>query len=213
MLFLAVFCGFLAEYQLEHKIERERAKQYIRSFYADLITDTTEFSNLITKFEASVKGLANRRECYEALKRNIKSDDCLTNLFAHSYRFADLIQADQTLLQLKNAGGLRLLDKQDADSILLYDKMIRAYLKRETTGFQERQYKVRDAIYSLANYDRKGQINENKNIPALFSVNKELLNRYFNLLDEYYLIEIEYIDKLKELKQKAAGLIAYFKNQ
>jgi hypothetical protein len=24
MLFLAVFCGFLAEYQLEHKIERDR---------------------------------------------------------------------------------------------------------------------------------------------------------------------------------------------
>ena len=26
MLFLAVFCGFLAEYQLEHRIERERVK-------------------------------------------------------------------------------------------------------------------------------------------------------------------------------------------
>ena len=31
MLFLAVFCGFLAEYQLEHKIEKDRGKQYIRS--------------------------------------------------------------------------------------------------------------------------------------------------------------------------------------
>jgi hypothetical protein len=27
MLFLAVFCGFLAEYQLEHKIEKNREKQ------------------------------------------------------------------------------------------------------------------------------------------------------------------------------------------
>jgi hypothetical protein len=26
MLFLAVFCGFLAEYQLEHKIERDKEK-------------------------------------------------------------------------------------------------------------------------------------------------------------------------------------------
>ena len=31
MLFLAVFCGFLAEYQLEHTIEKDREKQYIRS--------------------------------------------------------------------------------------------------------------------------------------------------------------------------------------
>jgi hypothetical protein len=29
MLFLAVFCGFLAEYQLEHKIEKERGRQYL----------------------------------------------------------------------------------------------------------------------------------------------------------------------------------------
>ena len=47
MLFLAVFCGFLAEYQLEHKIEKERGLQYIRSFYNDLKTDTTEFVKLI----------------------------------------------------------------------------------------------------------------------------------------------------------------------
>jgi hypothetical protein len=31
MLFLAVFCGFLAEYQLEHVIENNREKQFIRS--------------------------------------------------------------------------------------------------------------------------------------------------------------------------------------
>jgi hypothetical protein len=29
MLFLAVFCGFLAEYQLEHKIEKDKEWQYI----------------------------------------------------------------------------------------------------------------------------------------------------------------------------------------
>ena len=39
MLFLAVFCGFLAEYQLEHKIERDRAKQFINSLIADLQDD------------------------------------------------------------------------------------------------------------------------------------------------------------------------------
>ena len=41
MLFLAVFCGFLAEYQLEHKIEKNRARQLLQSFYNDLKTDTT----------------------------------------------------------------------------------------------------------------------------------------------------------------------------
>ncbi|MCF8429930.1 MAG: hypothetical protein K9G64_07335, partial [Bacteroidia bacterium] len=35
MLFMAVFCGFLAEYQLEHKIEKEREIQYIYSLIND----------------------------------------------------------------------------------------------------------------------------------------------------------------------------------
>ena len=55
MLFLAVFCGFLAEYQLEHQIEKDREKQFIQSFIEDLETDTaainkkripTEINNL-----------------------------------------------------------------------------------------------------------------------------------------------------------------------
>src|SRR5687767_14705532 len=35
MLFLAVFCGFLAEYQLEHVIENKREKQFIVSLVSE----------------------------------------------------------------------------------------------------------------------------------------------------------------------------------
>ena len=35
MLFLAVFCGFLAEYQLEHTIKHQREKKYAKSLYED----------------------------------------------------------------------------------------------------------------------------------------------------------------------------------
>ena len=47
MLFLAVFCGFLAEYQLEHLIEKNRAKQYIHSLYEDLKTDTSRINEML----------------------------------------------------------------------------------------------------------------------------------------------------------------------
>ncbi len=40
MLFLAVFCGFLAGYQLEHIIEREREKEPVTSFYSELKGDS-----------------------------------------------------------------------------------------------------------------------------------------------------------------------------
>ena len=50
MLFLAVFCGFLAEYQLEHKIEKDREKQSITSLVADLQDDVKRLGAMI-KFE------------------------------------------------------------------------------------------------------------------------------------------------------------------
>jgi hypothetical protein len=40
MLFLAVFCGFLAEWKLERTLEHHREKQFIRSLSEDLARDT-----------------------------------------------------------------------------------------------------------------------------------------------------------------------------
>lgn len=49
MLFLAVFCGFLAEYQLEHKIERDRAKQFLQSMLVDVRTNIKNLDSLLTQ--------------------------------------------------------------------------------------------------------------------------------------------------------------------
>ena len=48
MLFLAVFCGFLAEYKLEHKIEKDRADEYAELFLQDLKNDSIYVSQLLT---------------------------------------------------------------------------------------------------------------------------------------------------------------------
>src|SRR5262245_46487612 len=40
MLFLAVFCGFLAENYREHEVEKTRERQYMQSFIYDLENDT-----------------------------------------------------------------------------------------------------------------------------------------------------------------------------
>jgi len=52
MLFLAVFCGFLAENQREHFVEHKRAKEYAKSLLNDLRDDTSELRRGIhqTKF-------------------------------------------------------------------------------------------------------------------------------------------------------------------
>ena len=47
MLFLAVFAGFLAEYQLEHQIEKERAEKYLQSMLLDVRTNIKNLDSLI----------------------------------------------------------------------------------------------------------------------------------------------------------------------
>ena len=44
MLFFAVFCGFQAEYLLEHKIERDRERQFIISMVKEIELDSRELS-------------------------------------------------------------------------------------------------------------------------------------------------------------------------
>src|SRR4030095_4073169 len=47
MLFLAVFCGFLAENLREHFIEQRREKQYVNSFIEDLKSDISNYNRQI----------------------------------------------------------------------------------------------------------------------------------------------------------------------
>src|SRR4026208_1873787 len=84
MLFLAVFCGFLAENLREHRVERQRGVQYIQSFYQDLKTDTARFTILIKSYEKRSAAFKNKSECYNKLISGDQPDTCLLDLFFHS---------------------------------------------------------------------------------------------------------------------------------
>jgi len=214
MLFLAVFCGFLAEYQLEHMIEKERGHNYIQSFYEDLKKDTASFNGYIKTYEIKLNELGKAEACYDSLssKRNA-NNTCIEDLMNSAYGFPDLLTEDRTLIQLKNAGGLRLIKKADADSILSYDRMIRDYVKRETVGFQELQTKLRDVIFLLTNYANIKLSAKPGSVPFLSTDNADLINRFF-VMTHYYR-RATYILKylLEELKQKATSLLDYFQHK
>ena len=214
MLFLAVFCGFLAEYQLEHKIEKEKGRQYIRSFYHDLKTDTAEFAGLILSYEKKGIAFSKRNECFDSLSGLTSTvNPCLARLINNCIGFPDFVNADQTLLQLKNAGGLRLLNQADADSILDYDKQTRLFIRFETTGFQERQYRIREFLYANLNYKSRRLKNNDPTIPILNSNGLEKIYQFFNMLEEYAEASNSHLRSLKKITGKAVGLIHYFKNK
>jgi len=217
MLFLAVFCGFLAEYQLEHKIEKDKAEQYIISFYEDLKTDTAEFARLIAIDKNKLSALAGVHGCYDSIIKNPGSVGCLDVIVGNSLSFINLVNTERTLLQLKNAGGMRMLKKEDADSIYAYDNKLRRYLGFESTLFQERQTNLRNFYTEVLNYPDMAAIrfpadsfSRSKNKQLLFSADGKQLNKLFNQLTEYTQGIRARVNFLTGLNMTATQMLNYF---
>src|SRR5689334_3776473 len=113
MLFLAVFCGFLAENLREHKVEKERGRQYINSFIEDLRTDTANMSLQIEDLESQDKVLENIFICFDSVTGKTMSPGCLRKIIRGSRSFPDFIYTDRTIQQLKYSGGLRLIQDKE----------------------------------------------------------------------------------------------------
>ena len=213
MLFLAVTLGFFVENMREHYIEHKRGLQYIRSFVEDLKTDTAGFSHIITQYRLKETQLDQLYLCYDSINLKLGSI-CINKIYAATIGFQDLIFTDRTLQQLKNAGGLRLLTEQDADSIIMYDQFLRYLLKVESTSLQEMQTRVRNTRNSVFAYSEimesgwaKGAQPEKVN---LISTDKELLNRFFNEVMVYrFACRFQFRQTIK-LREKAVALIKFY---
>ncbi len=103
MLFLAVFCGFLAEYQLEHVIENNREKQFMRSMVEDLEKD-------IAGIELEYARILQQHAALDSLVKIIQGGSMeqpqVRKLYELQRRFLrpiSLVLVNRTELQLKNA--------------------------------------------------------------------------------------------------------------
>jgi len=119
MLFLAVTLGFFAENLREHYVEKEREEKFIQIVHEDLLNDINSLNRIdslynirIAKEDSLISilsnpDLKNTNDLYYLARIN-----SVRNFFHHS---------KNGFQQLKNAGGLRLI--QDIDII----KKIQAY--------------------------------------------------------------------------------------
>jgi len=217
MLFLAVIAGFYAENIREHAVEHRRGKEYLKSFLTDLKTDTANYKELLETYDKKVKVLSHNYDCYLIIKNGGDFNPCLSEILAQSFGFPDLIPEDRTLQQLKNSGALRLIPKQDADSITIYDSELREQLQGERTGVQEVQTLLRNTWFELLNYDvfykRFIQHNDSAFISGTFLINnKDLskIDRLFAIIAQYQMyMDVQY-QSIFYLNERAKSLINYF---
>jgi hypothetical protein len=226
MIFLAVTLGFFAENIREYFSDSQKEKQYIRSLYEDLKADTTRIFFLIKYDDEKINVLNNMEACYDIVSRNLKATSCMGLLIKYSKTNRAFQLTDRTLRQLANAGGYRLLEKEDADSIIAYESLFRQYANFESTSFQQAQDNVRNTLNVLVDFKVNASlqgastmqqaIDTSKGIPngsLLFSGDRALLNKWFNELAVYRRITNAQKNILSSLKATATNLIIYYKNK
>ena len=115
---------------------------------------------------------------------------------------------------------MRMLKKEDADSIYAYDNKLRRYLSFEETLFQERQTNLRNDYMALLNYPDMTAIRfpadsfpGSKKKQLIFSADEKQLNKLFNQLSEYTQGVRSRLQFLTDLNMAANQMLNYFNSK
>ena len=225
MLFLAVFCGFLAEYQLEHKIERDRENIFASSLYEDLRKDTITLNSDIPFWESMVKRIDTIRIEVEkpATSRNTL---LLYKLIAKMRFYSNFEYHDRTIEQLKNGGNFRLIRKiAVSDSLIDYDAIIKSRIRDiesqsgviyQTLNFLQDKL-INSKYFSLSYAQNSGRLDSIFKVsPSTFDIvsgKESELFEYYNHLHFYKIMIQGRLSRNKELLIKATNLISLLKEE
>ena len=220
MLFLAVFCGFLAEYQLEHKIEKDKERQFISSLVADLLDDVKNLDDMM-KVErrgiASLDTLINLLNSPELAKQNGDQLYYVARVGPRSNPFAN---NSRTFDQLKNAGGFRLIRYPEASNKIMgyYNQFSHVRLLEDNYNHEFDNYKRTGAKILDPGILRKqeagnGEILRSNNNPSLVTYDAGMLKELgFHTLQMNGSRRSKIL-LLENMKKSGKDLLLYLKNK
>lgn len=170
MLFLAVFCGFLAENIREHKVETNRAKQLLYSLIIDIKSDIDQLNRIIIKRDKKALEMDSVSILLTSNLDKANGSSLYYNA-VHAGRRLEVtfVPNDGTLIQLKNAGGLRLIRNQRVvDSIMKYDIAVRnaITLSQIELGSVDHYRIISSRIFDASVFDKMLDKNNQATKPA-----------------------------------------------
>ena len=139
MLFLAVFCGFLAEYQLELTVERHREKEYAALLIQDLENDTITILAGIKQFE---KILVSIDSISSVVYSGISGNKVRGSFYYHSQIGTTspiILWNDATLIQLTQSGNLRYFRNHELVNKISSYYSRQSYVRSLNNGDRERR--------------------------------------------------------------------------
>ena len=228
MLFLAVFCGFLAENWREHIAEHQREKVLMKSMIKDIQADTTFFSQMIrgiSEFNAHLDSLItiiNNNPDWNKSAKEIYQQQVWMNLYYKA------VYSDRTIEQLKNSGNFRLIRNTTvSDAIIQYDGFVRNFvISMQDEGLLEQSKKVGDqsaGIFKSSVFRawmeawREGlPIYHHIQLPSMpyfLSTDKKKIDSYINVLDEYAVLNSWFIQNVQLAIKQAKDLAILIKKE
>ena len=220
MLFLAVFCGFLAEYKLEQTIERHKEKEYMQTMISDLKEDIVSLSRLVKDYKQ--KGLELDSLVYLLKTSDNKEQGSELYYYGRkANRLTFFNSIDRTIQQMKNSGGFRLIKNESAANSILryYSQMDGVYLLQSNFNNQSIEYRINSmplfdplVLETMVNDNTHGEIIKPAGSPVLLTYEKSsLLKLISNLhymkgsrrvLQNYFTTIKDAAEKLIELLKK-----------
>jgi hypothetical protein len=215
MLFAAVTLGFFAENQREHLIEGNREKQYMQSLFEDLRKDTVILNSLL-RYDTIQTGKLDTTNTL--LINNTWDESSIKLLYRLNLKTAGGLRwnlSERTSAQLKNAGGMRLVENQELSN-KISDYWVKSENLKEYSNFiDDLKFKAREKSYSI--FDQKYYIDVTKGVVAdnakllttdplvltefgnrLNHINNSLKNVLLPSVDKHYKRALELLTLLKK---------------
>jgi hypothetical protein len=219
MLFLAVFCGFLAENFREKQVEHHREKEYMRSLVQDLNADikdidlNLELGAVVTEKLDSFVYILNEKDPDE------NAYD-LYRLGSTAGRIVQVSFSDRTSSQLKNAGTMRLIrDSNLSDSIQAYWTRVKIdeSIGQRMVDIMAKSFDLSAQIISNKYYVRLSPSNPfarsiSKNA-KLINNDPKLIVQLSNHASQRLIVLYNYLININETKETALRLIEMIKKE
>src|SRR5688572_21431652 len=169
MLFLAVYCGFLAENFREHKVEDLRAKEFARSLIQDLNNDIAA----VTYHKKSTKQYISICDTLLDLNKT-RLEGPIAAKFSFYTRFtywtSRVAWNRTTFEQIKNSGSLRYFKHRLLEKLMKYDALIND-IERESFNHETRGNNLINSI------NRVMDLQMHRDVSKLFLYNLDTVSK------------------------------------
>lgn len=209
MLFLAVFCGFIADSWREKITEHQREKIFIRSLVEDLKSDTLQSGKVLDRLKEIHTGIDSVLITL-ASPEVIENSNDLYRLWTKNLGLEVFVSNDRTIQQLKSSGELRLIRNKDvSDRIMNYDQTLKKYYTQSDLMYS--------ALTNTSSYsDLFDFISLNKDpqiMVPLTAKGKESMNQAYSRLDLWNRGLMGLIGYLEVVNSEGKSLLVFIKEE